>query len=421
MLNRRNKIRKKTKLNRYLNIFQVLIFFYFLTPSYKITKTSFFTTISTPFELLLSNEFKLKYYAKSPNCSLCNFSVRNSDLSNSSPKDVSIIPGVGLTQNIEVFVRTLRTTGSMSSCVILLDNITYNELSKETYKELIQCGAQIINCGPVNIVEYIDAYNYCYAYTFFFIEANRHLIDRVIRFDMFDTVFQGDPFNTQIDDQLNIIDEGTTMHTSPYFFDINAVWISHFDPNIKKYNGKIYKCAGYIGGSIDTMYKAFGVFIEYMRLGTINNDQGAVNYFYFNNIYKKAGIKVVGNRKFELVRHCAFIPLEEHDSLGDVRTIRDKNLFASVVHHYYMNPSLQFSILKSCPRNHKTMNFYISHCPEHYVSKMESFILKCKENCTYNSFIDHLTQERERNLKKEIENQQNDDDEGFVIGIPLHK
>ena len=416
MIKRKRKIRKKTKTSEYSLVLSIVIFFYFLSPTYKITKTSFFTTFETPFELVLSNEFKLKYYEKSPHCSLCNFTVRNRELSNSSPRDVSIIPAVSITQNIEVFVRTLRTTGSLCSCVILLDNYTYNQLSQDAFSELTQCGAQIINCGPVNVVEHIDAYNYCYAFTFLFIEANRHMIDRVIRFDMFDTVLQGDPFNSQVDEKLNLIDEGTQMHAMPHFYDINAVWISHFDPDIKKYNGLVYKCAGYIGGSAETMYKCFGIFIEYMRIGTINNDQGAVNYFYFNNIYKKEGIDVVGIRKFELVRHCAFIPLENHNALGDVRTIRDESSYASVVHHYYMNAALQYSILQACPRKHNTTNFYISHCPEFCVSQMEKFILNCIENCTYNDYFNYLVQERDRQYKK-----QKEEEAGFIIGIPLHK
>ena len=420
----RNQKRKKWKLKNNLMLpsvsFIVGIFFLFLTPNYKITRYGFFTTMPTPLSLVISDKFKLKYYQNSPNCSLCNYTVRNTD-ANSSPYDVAIIPAVSLLQNIEVFVRTLRTTGSLCSCVVLLDNFSYHTLTPDAFREIEQCGAQIINCGETEIVEYIDAYNYCYAYTFFFIEANRHLINRVIRFDMFDTVLQGDPFNLQVDEKLNLIDEGTVMHSVPYFFDINAVWISHFDPQIKKYDGKVYKCAGYMGGTVETMYKAFGLFIEYMRLGTINNDQGAVNYFYFNNLYKKRGIEVVGSRKIELVRHCAFIPLANHHSIGDVRSLRDNETFAAVVHHYYMNPAFQFSVLKACPRKHKTMNFYISHIPEFGVVKMESFLQKCKDNCTFEHYHSQMVLEREEELKRKKEMVFEEDDDGFVIGLPPSK
>lgn len=376
----------------------ILIFILLLSPLYKIESSAFFSPFSTPLDLYVSPLFTLKYYSSSPNCRICNYTVRNTK-ENSSPKDVAIIPAVGLTQNIEVFSRTLRTTGSKCSLVILLDNNTYFSLDNEAKEELEACGAQIINCGSTVLLTRIDAFDYCYAFTALFIEANRHLIDRAIRFDMYDTVLQGDPFNYQVDSKLNLIDEGVPLRIR--LGDINGEWISHFDKDVMKWNGKIYKCAGYIGGSAETMYKAFGLFLEYMQLGTGQNDQGAVNFFYLSGLYKKRGIEVVGQRKNELVRHCAFARLREHDKIGDIRQIRDDNSFAAVVHHYYMNPNLQMSILRACPRKHKKTNFYISHCPEFVVKSMETFLENCTANCTFDGFAEAVTASRKKKLSEE--------------------
>ena len=70
-------------------------------------------------ELHMSPKLKMKQ-GSWESCNLCNFTVRNT-FNNSQRNDVIIANAIDTTQNVVVFIRTLRTTGSQAHCVFMMD------------------------------------------------------------------------------------------------------------------------------------------------------------------------------------------------------------------------------------------------------------------------------------------------------------
>ena len=133
-----------------------------------------------------------------------------------------------------------------------MDNKAYQSLNKETKEYVRNCGCQIINIGKLPIGDYPYAtMSYFYYPMYFFLKKNKDKIDRVMKLDLFDAVFQGDPFNTQVNTtHLNIIDEGATFNTN--FEDwVQKQFKKRYSPLKVEEKRNFYVCGGYIAGGVD--------------------------------------------------------------------------------------------------------------------------------------------------------------------------
>ena len=303
------------------------------------------------------------------NCNLCNFTVRNTK-ADSTERDVIIGTGINAVENVILFVRTLRTTGSKAHCVILLDHIAYSKVPKSTFEYAEECGGQIINVGDLKSKGIGHSQNLVYVVCYEFVYLNQDQIDRVIISDLYDSVFQGDPFNSQVGGSyLNVIDEGSDFRS--WTGGVNKGWVEKF--NFKLNSDQLkekYVCTGYIGGTLDVMMKFFTLFNENFNSSRGTTDQGEVNYIYFSGKFKKNGVHVPRNRRNELIRHTACKPLKQYELMGEVRSINNEEVYASVVHHYYANHLFKYSLLRVCPIGNADKSFYISHCNSTCVEKM---------------------------------------------------
>ncbi|EAY12886.1 hypothetical protein TVAG_430500 [Trichomonas vaginalis G3] len=279
-------------------------------------------------------------------CKKCRYKIRNTH-SSSTPRDVIIACSIGYPINLEIFVRTLRHSGSKAKCIFLVDSYSYNFITDEIYDSVYECGGQIIPCGYISEMTKSEKQNYIYIICYEFIMANFDKIDRVIIADMYDTAFQGDPFNYQMeDDKLKIVDEYSNFTTEPGM--TNKIWIHNFDPKLEIKDEEIYFCTGFIGGKVTIVYRFLTLFLEYMKMGDEFKDQGLFNYLYFSGKLRKYGIEVSPKRTDEFIRHTAGLQLGTFTKIGKVKTY-DKKTYASVVHHYYLNPGFVDSIFSHCP------------------------------------------------------------------------
>ena len=370
-LNTRNKqLVEKTRLF-ILNLINIFFIFNIIVRYNDVRlsiSTSFFE-VAQNFNLHMNPKLKLKK-TNWENCKLCNYSVRNT-LEDSTNDDVIIASAIGATENVVLFMRTLRTTGCKAKCVLLMDEKAILSLTKSTVECVNECGGQIINCGKIKFSDLRDCQTLVYLLCYEFIYYNIHRIRRVIIVDLFDTVFQGDPFNSQVGGRyLNILDEGSDFTT--YSGYINEQWMRKFNYDLPdRFAEQKYLCTGYIGGDVDVIFKFLRLFYQYMSLGKGKTDQGEVNYLYFSGILEKNGIHIVPERMTELVRHTAYVRLQKYEMMGEVRTIKDKNTYASIIHHYYCNPNFILSLYYSCPRGKYDKNNYFSHCDTDCYNKME--------------------------------------------------
>ena len=162
----------------------------------------------------LNNDLKLQYYdpKKAKNCLLCDY--KNVGYSDSSQRDVIITYAAKKVWNIALLQRTLRTTKSNASLVILLDREAIDSIDNITFKFFENCSTQVVLIPDVPYKSHhFGCKNYLIPLMYLFLKYNRFMINRVIFVDLYDTLFQGDPFNSLIRKQeIHIVRELIRNH-----------------------------------------------------------------------------------------------------------------------------------------------------------------------------------------------------------------
>lgn len=140
-------------------------------------------------------------YCTFTKCSTCNFVARN-DRPNSTPRDLLLTGMFKRAENIVPMLRTLRSTGSKCSVVVFTDIDIYKQLPPRLLEFVRDCGCTIVDTGVLFSTErrYLFMLRNSAAYDF--LRARHYLFDRVLLIDLFDTVFQGDPFMEDLKDDL---------------------------------------------------------------------------------------------------------------------------------------------------------------------------------------------------------------------------
>ena len=337
-----------------------------------------------PFSSLFDQEevnYTFTPFTPNEKCKFCNYTVRNKEYANSTPRDVLMSGSFGTVQNIVVFLKTLRTTGSKCSVVVIMDNDAVSVLTDEMKEYIRNCGCQIINIGKLPIGNYPYAsMSYFYYPMYFFLKKNKDKFDRVMKLDLFDAVFQGDPFNVQVNTtHLNIVDEGATFNAWTGVWVINQ-FSKRYPPLTEEEKKHIYVCGGYVAGGIDMIMH----FIEELMKETIYeagvDDQTTYNYLLLRGSlvnYPRSEI-----RKTDFVYHTAYERMtNEPRDFGNIRTVRDKQAFASIIHQYYYRRQFGLSVLKACPRDSPQLINYLAHCHQSCITKLE----QCAKNpdCKY--------------------------------------
>ena len=310
-------------------------------------------------ELLNGDKLKLRILANWSRCSPCKLE-KDMKYSNSVENDVIVAAGFSICTNACLFVRTLRATGSKAQVVLLLDTDSYNNIDKVSMQELINCGTQVIDCGHF---EFTDKRSRCtlkFVLTYLFMRKNAAIINRAIMVDLFDTVFQSDPFNTQIGKpgELNVIHEGLKLGKSTSNKRYLRQW--GYEPTFAD-KRTYYKCSGYIGGTADAVLRYEELAFELMYSFEDRDDQGLLNYIIYSGMAARKGLTIAPMRKDELVRHSAHLRLS--GVYGNVSGISNKNIRAAIVHHYYRNLDFINSVIDACPMKKGQINYAAPYKP----------------------------------------------------------
>lgn len=269
-----------------------------------------------PFRLYSSNFFQsyssTKFLDGFPivnfdECPLCKFIPRNYK-SNSSPRDVLITSGFHDFFGFISALRTLRTTGCKAQYIIFSDEDTLKEkLTTDSENIYKKCGAHVIKFKRLGPMSRDTIFTQRLILIHNFLYQRMNFIDRVIAFDMFDTVFQGDPF--------------TTDFTSDTIFWIKEITSFHFIYNERTYNDyPIYN------------HKSRD---EYNKQSVINGGT------------TMGGVRI-------LIRYLEFY-LDSVDYYG-VSKVRDQD---------YLNRFINTGALDHCEFNYKLLNIstrYVSAC-----------------------------------------------------------
>ena len=137
---------------------------------------------------------------------LCNFVVSTKGC-NSTPRDIVISSAVSKTTNIVLFQRTLRTTGTNATLILFLDQEAIDNMDPDTKRFTEQMNTQIFLI-PKPPSSGMKIKNFIAYLVKEFLRENEFNINRVIVMDLFDSLFQEDPFNIQMpNDKLQLVHE----------------------------------------------------------------------------------------------------------------------------------------------------------------------------------------------------------------------
>ena len=324
-----------------------------------ITHTTCFFQFQTSLDFVISNN-RIKYFDKQEykNCKLCNFTSNNEN-SNSTKRDVVFSFASGKVLNLVLFQRTLRTTGSNATIVIFLDYIAYQSIDKDTLAFSAECGTQIIVCRePEFVFQNQATKNYMFHIAYLFFKQNEGFIDRVVFLDLFDGLFQNDPFNDFIKHKvIHFARENMLNHFNPTSLD----WIHAYDPYFTYSPSAMFVNtinSGYYGAYYEDLIVFLRVFLEHTKF---NNaiDQGLINLMYLTNMLRKYDVYISPDYYEERVVHFSY-----YNPSSPFLSVRSKNVMtsATVLHLYYNgNDNFRKSILKVCPRISKNMTNYLDH------------------------------------------------------------
>ena len=299
---------------------------------------------------------KIEYFTYDIDKTLfCNFTADTNE-SNSTPKDVVISASIKHAKNLILFLRTLRTTGSKCSIVLFLDKQCITNIDKETLEGAMSFGIQII-ITPETEASGAQTKNYMGYIIKEFLRENYCEIDRVIYADLFDTLFQEDPFNIYFPtNSLHLVDEGIINEYNGG----NLQYIKSTCPSFKltkKMNKTKTICAGYIGGINKLIIGYYTQVLTLLTL-TTGDDQGATNILYLTHSFQKVGIQIANNTHNK-VRHSFFMVPDKPFTL--LSAYKDSDIKASIIHVYYRgDENFMISVLKVCPRPSKNMLNYLT-------------------------------------------------------------
>jgi hypothetical protein len=160
-------------------------------------------------------------------CPLCLFKVDNDgDIPNSSERDVILVLAVGQLRNVHLFVRTLRTTACRARCVLFVDQKATSGHGQDYFATLYNCGVQLVDLGPGPVAQLGTDFLRQIVY-YRFLTINHFCLDRVLVADLFDTIFQKDPFIEAFQsDRVYYSNEGYAIKADYY----NRKWMRRLFP-----------------------------------------------------------------------------------------------------------------------------------------------------------------------------------------------
>ena len=247
--------------------------------------------------------------------------------------------------NIALLQRTLRTTKSNASLVILLDNQALSSIDPITFQFFKNCSTQVVIIPDVPYASSgYECKNFLFSLVYLFIKFNRYMINRVICVDLFDTLFQGDPFNHFLrKHEVHMVRELLRNREHG----CGLIWPRCYFPNYHYNDPNDFQLnSGYIGGYTDEFLCFMNVFCQYNKYDNCP-DQGLINIMYNWNMLQPYHVKFADIFPDERV-----LFVYRHNLRRGFPYCQGnywENTSATVIHLYYQaNSDFQRSVLKHC-------------------------------------------------------------------------
>ena len=321
------------------------------------------------FQSSIDNRFMLSQQSDvTEGCVLCSFNVtKGKHKTNSSKKDVILTVAYRKITNLMPFVRSLRTTGCSAQVVILCSSDIIKAKRKDYLDYIEKCGVQFVDVGNVDIRL---KSNFMYYRNFLFeqfVSVNINQIDRILLVDLYDTIFQRDPFTDAFSkDNIYFSNEGFKLESDERLSSIiqyNIIFFSYLNPKVAR-NKLLMKeifdrnmlSDGTIAGGAQQVY----TFLHYMeRIGCRNNFstygdfQAMLNIFVRTCVFQDIlNVTVIGPRSEFMTSISAYY--RKYRNLQIFKGVKLGNIsrgskVPAILHQYHVCDDLTHAVLISCP------------------------------------------------------------------------
>lgn len=335
-----------------------IVIFHFFLVFIIISLTCYFETSKTHTPSLIAflyNPFLLRWDLMNvTNTNLCNLTESKTSLKgNSTKRDLIITSAFNKISGSLPFVMSLRAAGCKASLVIIA-GIEIKKY-KEYISEIESYGCQFIYIN-IDIPNKKDVFYYRHQLYYQFFTYNRDKIDRVLHADLFDTIFQHDPF---IADGKSLILTNAYLKLSTNKWNQDAIKecvdvidkiIPYKGDHIALYNEIIGNNhsninAGNSYGSIDIMIDLENTM---RRIGkgkkAFADDQGCLQMFVYMNYFNFSIIFDKGD-----LGYLSSIRAYAGNLRGELGNIIIGNSIPAVLHQYDQHPYILRQVHNKCP------------------------------------------------------------------------
>lgn len=309
------------------------------------------------------------------NCPPCNFKSIV-DKPSSTPKDILLSSMFGDIANLVPSSRSLRTTGSKATFFILTENNTYSLMTPDCIKLISNCGLFVINLGVCKKLTPREFYAIRHLFYYNFLVPRKHLIHRIILMDLYDSIFQGDPFPSYFeDDVLMFCSENLTFSRSRG----NRKWLRTIvHDKVIKYYGHHIVNGGTILGTAPLIIKYLELFMIYVNMSRLKlcqaDDQAYTNFFAYSGILEKHQIK---HKVLYLNDFIVCIHGMQHYPgnwiLGKYRT-PNSNQKHLLVHQFDRSKVMKFNVYIACPKMHYNVSHYMRGINDVQYALLDKFV-----------------------------------------------
>lgn len=282
----------------------------------------------------------------STNCSLCDMNS-TAEFANSSPRDVilGLIYGNKLL-NFLTLIRSIRSTGCKASIVVMISVNATSNMTQIYRKHLEDCGVTLLSMPDFFRVNGIHGNLLRHLFFALFVNMYEKDFDRVIILDIYDTIFQRDPFN----EDFSLGKVQFSYETVKYSKNrVNLRWLKAIDPKFKKsFYYRLYPiCSGLFGGTTTALIKFYRKYVNLSYWEWINTkcqDQGLLNYLWYH--HKLDDVMYVDFKHHLVSAYCSDFSWEYSEK--GFTQYKDGTVPA-VMHQYDRRGPPTLMIMKACP------------------------------------------------------------------------
>ena len=307
----------------------------------------------------------------SKNCPLCAVKS-NIQPGDSTTRDAAVCFAFKRIHSLVPFLKTFRSV-SNATFVIILDKEAWSNLNTELINLIYNCGGLIINLDFVVQTPLLDdktLYRTKIGAYAAFIQKYHKYFDRILCFDLEDTIFQADPFRNDVYDtwnNVNLFKEDLLIKDSPSNNrDIKKLHLPNWH-KVKKL--KVINGATSIGPS-DLMLK----WLQAIDFHLSNDYIGRYDQSVFNAYGYTFGFKNLSLHFGKIITLSKSHKLNM-TKIGEIECISHPQFNPIIgIHHTTFQKELLRRFYLHCPRKNYTSKGYIAKLPNRDMDRLDKLI-----------------------------------------------